>query len=184
MRRRTGAIGTLIAFTAIAPLAGTAHAQDLDCSDFTYQEDAQNFFNTDRSDPHRLDEDSGPDDGVACEALPRRGLTSSTFRPAPDTPRPTQSPSAPTRSATPTATATATPTRTATRTAVPTRTAPRTTAPATPTAPASVTPTRGVRGGLGGAADSGPSGWDVGIGATFVTGAVLAVGHVVRRRRS
>ncbi|GHH93160.1 excalibur calcium-binding protein [Streptomyces capillispiralis] len=192
MRRRTGAIGTLIALAAIVPLADTAHAQDLDCGDFTYQEDAQAFFNTDRSDPHRLDEDPGPDDGVACEALPRRGLTSSTFRPAPTTsaPAPTATPTtaAPTRTATatPTRTATATPTRTATatptRTATPTGTAsPTTTAP---TASASAVPTRGVRGGLGGASDSGPSDWDVGIGATFVTGAVLAVGHAVRRRRT
>ena len=88
MRRRTGAMGTLIALAAIVPLADTAHAQDLDCGDFTYQEDAQVFFDTDRSDPHRLDEDPGPDDGVACEALPRRGLTSSTFRPAPTTSAP------------------------------------------------------------------------------------------------
>ncbi|MFF8099988.1 excalibur calcium-binding protein [Streptomyces sp. NPDC016640] len=171
MRRRTGAIGTLIALAAVVPLADTAHAQDLDCGDFTYQEDAQNFFDTDRSDPHRLDEDPGPDDGVACEALPRRGLTSSTSRPAPAT-------SAPSRPATPAATA---PTRTVTATTAPTRTASPT---ATPTAPASVTPTRGVRGGLGGSSDDGPSEWDVGIGASFVTGAALATGFLVRRRRS
>ncbi|MFF8033104.1 excalibur calcium-binding protein [Streptomyces sp. NPDC016626] len=171
MRRRTGAIGTLIALAAVVPLADTAHAQDLDCGDFTYQEDAQNFFDTDRSDPHRLDEDPGPDDGVACEALPRRGLTSSTSRPTPTT-------SAPSRPATPAATA---PTRTVTATTAPTRTASPT---ATPTAPASVTPTRGVRGGLGGSSDDGPSEWDVGIGASFVTGAALATGFLVRRRRS
>ncbi|MET7294587.1 excalibur calcium-binding protein [Streptomyces griseoloalbus] len=187
MRPRTGAIGTLIALAAIVPLADTAHAQDLDCSDFTYQEDAQIFFNTDRSDPHRLDEDSGPDDGVACEALPRRGLTSSTFRPAPTTsaPTPTATPTTaePTRTMTPTPTrtATATPTRTATPTTAP---ATPTSAPAAPTTPASVAPTGGVRGGLGGASDSGPSDWDVGIGATFVTGAVLAIGYAVKRRRT
>ncbi|MEU9354599.1 excalibur calcium-binding protein [Streptomyces griseoloalbus] len=194
MRRRTGAIGTLIALAAIVPLADTAHAQDLDCGDFTYQEDAQTFFNMDRSDPHRLDEDAGPDDGVACEALPRRGLTSSTFQPAPTTSAPTRTatPTAaePTRTMTPTPTRTATPTptRTATpTTAAPTRTATPTTptsAPAAPTAPASVTPTRGVRGGLGGASGPGPSDWDVGIGATFVTGAVLAIGYAVKRRRA
>ncbi|MUT93828.1 excalibur calcium-binding protein, partial [Streptomyces sp. Z38] len=93
MRRRTGAIGTLIALAAIVPMADIAHAQDLDCSDFTYQEDAQTFFEMDRSDPHRLDEDPGPDDGIACEALPRRGLTSSTFRPAPASRPPTPAPS-------------------------------------------------------------------------------------------
>lgn len=176
MLRRTGAMGTLIALAAIVPLADPAHAQDLDCSDFTYQEDAQAFFDTDRSDPHRLDEEPGPDDEVACEALPRRGLTSSTFRPSPS------ASSAPTRSPSPT---TASPTRTAapptaptTRSATPTRT------PAAPTTPASVAPTRGVRGGLGGSSEAGPSGWDLGIGATFVTGAVLATGHLVRRRRT
>ncbi|MFI5572192.1 excalibur calcium-binding protein [Streptomyces sp. NPDC051740] len=178
MRRRTGAMGTLIALAAIVPLADTAHAQDLDCSDFTYQEDAQVFFDTDRSDPHRLDEDPGPDDGVACEALPRRGLTSSTFRPAPATSAPTRSPApttaSPTRSPSSTA---ATPTRTVTPTSAPTTR----TAPATPT---SVAPTRGVQGGLGGSSEAGPSGWDLGIGATFVTGAVAATGYLMKRHRT
>ncbi|MEU5520094.1 excalibur calcium-binding protein [Streptomyces sp. NPDC047860] len=210
MRRRTGAIGTLIAFAAIVPLDHPAHAQDLDCGDFTYQEDAQTFFDLDRSDPHRLDEDSGPDDGLACEALPRRGLTASTFLPEastflpePSTPAPTESPSpsptaaSPTQTATPTsappttsAPATTPPATTTPATTPPVTTAPATTAPATtppptmaPTTPATVAPTRGVQGGLGGAWDSGPSGLEVGIGATFVTGAVLAAGHVVRRRR-
>jgi hypothetical protein len=30
-------------------------------------------YDLDRSDPNRLDEDQGPDDGIACEVLPRRG---------------------------------------------------------------------------------------------------------------
>ncbi|MEU2900793.1 excalibur calcium-binding protein [Streptomyces sp. NPDC001273] len=192
MRRRTGAIGTLIALCAIVPLADTAHAQDLDCSDFTYQEDAQTFFDLDPSDPHRLDEDPGPDDGVACEALPRRGLTSSTFRPAPSA---SPSSTAPARSPSPSPSpTTASPTRTATATsapATPTSAAPTTSMPAAPTTsaaaptpPASVAPTRGVAGGLGGASGSGPSGRDIGIGAAFVTGALLATGYLVKRRRS
>ncbi len=172
MRRRTGAIGTLIALAAIVPMADIAHAQDLDCSDFTYQEDAQTFFEMDRSDPHRLDEDPGPDDGIACEALPRRGLTSSTFRPAPASRPPT-----PTPSRTPTASPTR-PTPTPTRTAAPTRTA---TASPTRTS-AAPTPTRGVQGGLGGTSADGPTPWDLGIGATFVSGALLATGYVIRRR--
>ncbi|MCA2204401.1 excalibur calcium-binding domain-containing protein [Streptomyces sp. SMS_SU21] len=178
MRRRTGAIGTLIALAAIVPMADIAHAQDLDCSDFTYQEDAQTFFEMDRSDPHRLDEDPGPDDGIACEALPRRGLTSSTFRPAPASRPPT-----PTPSRTPTASPTL-PTSTPTRTAAPTRTAtPTPTATASPTrTSAAPTPTRGVQGGLGGASADGPTPWDLGIGATFVSGALLATGYVIRRR--
>jgi hypothetical protein len=193
MRRRTGAMGTLIALAAIVPLADTAHAQDLDCGDFTYQEDAQVFFDTDRSDPHRLDEDPGPDDGVACEALPRRGLTSSTFRPAPSTPAPARPPSPssspttapPVRSPSPTAavpTRTVTPTPAPTPTPVPTVTPTRTSV--APTAPASVAPTRGVQGGLGGSSGSGPSDWDLGIGATFVTGAVAAIGCLVKRHRA
>lgn len=168
MLRRTGAMGTLIALAAIVPLADIAHAQDLDCGDFTYQEDAQAFFETDRSDPHRLDEDPGSDDGVACEALPRRGLTSSTFRPAPVS-------SVPARSPAPASSAPARPPSPPPTTAAPTTGA----ASATP---ASAVPTRGVEGGLGGSSGSGPSGWDLGIGATFVTGAVAAAGFVVRRR--
>ncbi|MFI8092736.1 excalibur calcium-binding protein [Streptomyces sp. NPDC086080] len=180
MRRRTRAIGTLIALAAIVPLADTAHAQDLDCSDFTYQEDAQTFFDLDPSDPHRLDEDPGPDDGVACEALPRRGLTSSTFRPAPSASASGRPPSPSPTSASPTRTATAT-----SAPATPTRTpsAP-TSAPTASTTPASAAPTRGVQGGLGGSSDSRPSAWDLGVGATFVAGAVLAAGQLVKRRRS
>ncbi|MEU3840286.1 excalibur calcium-binding protein [Streptomyces sp. NPDC028635] len=139
MRRSTGAVGTLIAIAALMPLADPAHAQDLDCRDFRFQEDAQAVLDADRSDPNRLDEDQGPDDGIACEALPRRsqGLTSSTSRPV--TPL--------------------------------------------PVTPAPVAPTRGVQGGLGGGSVAGPTDWDIAIGLTFVAGAVLATGYVVRRRR-
>ncbi|MER6346375.1 excalibur calcium-binding protein [Streptomyces sp. NPDC001595] len=157
MRRRTGAAGTLIAFLALVPLAEPAHAQDVDCSNFAYQEDAQAVFDADRSDPHRLDEDPGPDDNIACEALPRRSdaLTSSTYAPRrPTTPAP----------------------------AVPTATAAPTTAAPTPPAP-TPTPTRGVRGGLGGASDSGPSAREVGVGAIFVAGALFTTAYLVKRRR-
>ncbi|MET9395586.1 excalibur calcium-binding protein [Streptomyces sp. NPDC006624] len=97
-RRRTGVIGTLFAIAAIVPLSAPAHAQpDRDCRDFAFQEDAQAVFDADPSDPYRLDEDQGPDDGIACEALPRRdtGIIS------------------PTTSARPTASVTPTPTATA-----------------------------------------------------------------------
>ncbi|MFC8082654.1 hypothetical protein [Streptomyces sp. NPDC057340] len=64
---------------------------------------------------------------------------------------------------------------------------PATTAPAVPTpAPVTsptVTPTLGTQGGLGGASGTGPSDWDIGIGLSFVTGAALAAGYVIRRRR-
>jgi hypothetical protein len=90
MHRRTGAAGTLIAIAAIVPLACTAHAQDLDCRDFSYQEEAQAVLDTNPGDPNRLDEDQGPDNGIACEALPRRDspVTSSTTAPR-RTPTPT-----------------------------------------------------------------------------------------------
>ncbi|MFJ4810728.1 excalibur calcium-binding protein [Streptomyces longwoodensis] len=155
MLRRSAAVGTLFALAALVPSAVPAHAQDLDCHDFAYQEDAQAVFDADRTDRHRLDEDQGPDDGIACEALPRRAgaTTSSTHRPKP----------------TPTAVPTSVPTRTVTPTAT--------------VRPTTVVPTRGVQGGLGGASDTGPTGWDVAIGATFVAGAAVATGFVVRRRR-
>ncbi|WP_405698450.1 hypothetical protein OHA99_31405 [Streptomyces coelicoflavus] len=66
---------------------------------------------------------------------------------------------------------------------------PATTAPApvvttpAPVASPAVTPTLGTQGGLGGASATGPSDWDIGIGLTFVTGAALATGFVIRRRR-
>ncbi|GLP63416.1 hypothetical protein TUSST3_00380 [Streptomyces sp. TUS-ST3] len=71
---RTTLTGTAVAvLAATGPLTGVAHAQDdLDCADFVYQEDAQERFDLDRTDPNRLDEDQGPDDGIACEVLPRR----------------------------------------------------------------------------------------------------------------
>ncbi|CAM5681910.1 hypothetical protein SVIOM342S_09338 [Streptomyces violaceorubidus] len=60
--------------------------------------------------------------------------------------------------------------------------APVVTTPAPVTSPA-VTPTLGTQGGLGGASGTGPSDWDIGIGLSFVTGAALAAGCVIRRRR-
>ncbi|TDT39236.1 hypothetical protein EV562_104480 [Streptomyces sp. BK208] len=69
-----------------------------------------------------------------------------------------------------------------TRPAPVTTPAPATTAPAPVTSP-SVAPTLGTRGGLGGASGTGPSDWDIGIGLSFVTGAALTAGWVIRRRR-
>ncbi|MFE5752135.1 excalibur calcium-binding protein [Streptomyces massasporeus] len=156
MRRRTGAIGTLIAIAAIVPLADPAHArQDLDCRDFAFQEDAQAVFDSDPSDPNRLDEDQGSDDGVACEALARRGIIDPTTSP-------TMSPSA---SASPSVSPSVSPTVPATL---------------TPTA----VPTQGVRGGLGGGVTSGPSDWEIGIGLAFAAGAAVVAGYAVKRRRS
>ncbi|MCP9957865.1 excalibur calcium-binding protein [Streptomyces sudanensis] len=86
--RRAAAAGVLAAFASIVALPGTAYAQGLDCRHFAYQEDAQAEFNRDPSDPHRLDEDQGPDDGIACEVLPRRATSSASPVPPP-TVRPT-----------------------------------------------------------------------------------------------
>ncbi|SEE23253.1 excalibur calcium-binding protein [Streptomyces sp. TLI_105] len=74
MSSRSTVSGIALAIASVAPLAGVAHARDLDCKDFHFQEDAQAVFDRDTSDPNRLDEDQGPDDGIACEALPRRGM--------------------------------------------------------------------------------------------------------------
>jgi LPXTG-motif cell wall-anchored protein len=57
---------------AMAP-AVMAQTDEFDCIDFEFQEDAQAVYNQDTSDPSGLDEDDGPDDGIACENLPSRG---------------------------------------------------------------------------------------------------------------
>ncbi|CAL9626592.1 excalibur calcium-binding protein [Streptomyces sp. Tu 3180] len=185
MHRRTGAVGTLIALAALVPTADTAHARDPDCRDLAFQEDAQNLLGADPSDPHRLDAELGPDDGVACEKLPRRGLVPSAARPRTPVPAAT----GPTAPVTPPdlLAAPVPPAGTATPTAPTTPAAPATPAasvtPPAPAAPATAVPARGVRGGTGGSSDTGPSGWDVGIGVTFVTGALLATAYLVKRRR-
>ncbi|MEU5891932.1 hypothetical protein ABZ835_34650 [Streptomyces sp. NPDC047461] len=70
---RTTCVLAATVILATGALTGLAHAQaDLDCSDFAYQEDAQAEFDRNPGDPYRLDEDQGPDDGLACEILPRR----------------------------------------------------------------------------------------------------------------
>ncbi|WP_328476730.1 excalibur calcium-binding protein [Streptomyces sp. NBC_00377] len=86
MPHRAIVTGTVVTILTLAPLTGVAHAQDLDCRDFTYQEDAQAVFDQDPSDPNRLDEDRGTDDGIACEVLPHRSLP--TLVPATSIPAP------------------------------------------------------------------------------------------------
>jgi len=154
VNRRTAVAGIALAFVFITPLSGVAHAQqDLDCRDFRYQEDAQAVFDRDRSDPHRLDEDPGPDDGIACEALPRRGSISATRAPASPTVMPTRGSVSPT--------------------VMPTR------GSVSPT----VMPTRGAKGGVGGAASESSNleigiGLSLAVGATAGVAYI-----VVRRRR-
>jgi len=70
-----------VAFSALALLmAGGVGAQEtadqFDCEDFQYQEEAQAVYDQDPSDPHGLDgpigEASDGVAGVACEELPHR----------------------------------------------------------------------------------------------------------------
>jgi hypothetical protein len=56
--------------TAMLTFTGAGLAQDLNCDDFAYQEEAQAELEKNRSDPHNLDDGN---DGKACESLPRRG---------------------------------------------------------------------------------------------------------------
>jgi hypothetical protein len=51
-------------YPALAPVPG----EDLDCSDFATQAEAQAALEDDPDDPHDLD--GSPEDGVACESLP------------------------------------------------------------------------------------------------------------------
>ena len=68
MQLRTAVAATVLAAGMSFPLAGVglAAVQDLDCSDFNTQEEAQAEYNRDPSDPHNLD---GNNNGRACEAL-------------------------------------------------------------------------------------------------------------------
>lgn len=67
MRIRTTGAAVVLAAAMSFPLAGAALAQDdLNCADFSTQEEAQDVFDADPSDPNQLDDD---DDGIACEVL-------------------------------------------------------------------------------------------------------------------
>src|SRR5688572_25877437 len=73
MRTTIGTSGLGLAALLVWLVAAQAPAAqaggDRDCSDFSNQAQAQDFFNSHNpsSDPHRLDDDN---DGVACEANP------------------------------------------------------------------------------------------------------------------
>jgi uncharacterized surface anchored protein len=75
MQRLVAAIAAALLSLALVLFGTTsAHAQNIyNCGDFEFQEDAQDVFDEDTSDPNRLD---GDDDGVACEDLPSRANTS------------------------------------------------------------------------------------------------------------
>ena len=69
---------TLVAFLAVLFMFGTTPsvfaADDLNCSDFDTQPEAQAHLDADPSDPDGLDRDK---DGIACENLPQGDSTTS-----------------------------------------------------------------------------------------------------------
>jgi hypothetical protein len=72
-RFHVAALGGLTLLAAVGPGAGAAFAAGADvknCSDFDYQEDAQDEYDADTTDPNQLD--GNDDDGRACESLPHR----------------------------------------------------------------------------------------------------------------
>lgn len=87
------------AATAIAVAAPAEAQEDLDCSDFATQGEAQAVYDADPTDPHGLDAD---DDGIACESLPsgsggdgedgNDGDSGGTEEDSSDSAQPTQSP--------------------------------------------------------------------------------------------
>ncbi|WP_406859188.1 excalibur calcium-binding protein [Streptomyces sp. HUAS MG47] len=167
MHRRTAVAGILLACASVVPSAGIAQAQDLDCRDFASREEAQSEFDRNRNDPHRLDEDDGPDDGIACEWLPtRHEPTFAPVDPAPIPLDPTLEPVTP---------APITPAPILPDAVTP---APVTPAPVTPT----VMPTLGTRGGVGGS--YGPSAFEAALGLGLTGAAALAGGYALHRRRS
>jgi hypothetical protein len=69
-----GMLSVYMILLAVVPSASVvAQGGDLDCNDFQFQEDAQAELERDPSDPHGLD--GNDNDGIACESLPRGGIT-------------------------------------------------------------------------------------------------------------
>jgi hypothetical protein len=73
--KRLACLAVLSVITTLVFAHSALAQEDLyDCSDFTYQEDAQAVYNQDTSDPYGLDGAPGESyegvQGVACEALP------------------------------------------------------------------------------------------------------------------
>ncbi len=70
-------IAAVLATCVLATLGvvgiATANADDLNCSDFSTQQEAQTVLEKDPSDPNGLDRDN---DGIACENLPSGGSSS------------------------------------------------------------------------------------------------------------
>src|SRR3954454_19233219 len=91
MRRRLAVLAAAAAFGCGFAATSPAPAQgppDKDCTDFTYQEDAQAFLLP--GDPYGLDADH---DGVACQSLPHRPAAATPPAATPtSTPSPTPTP--------------------------------------------------------------------------------------------
>ena len=68
-------IFTLALLVVALPAQASHLTNDLNCSDFTYQQDAQEYLALHPGDPDNLDDDS---DGVPCETLPDRPAASPT----------------------------------------------------------------------------------------------------------
>ncbi len=66
---------SMVAMLVFAPAALAQDPSAVNCDDFQTQEEAQAVFEADNpsQDPFLLDEDQGPDDGIACETLPSGG---------------------------------------------------------------------------------------------------------------
>lgn len=82
IRRLLATLAVLVA--VLAPSAVATAQADLNCADFAYQEDAQDVYDADPTDPNGLDADN---DGIACEDRPHRpaAVTTTTTTTVPDT---------------------------------------------------------------------------------------------------
>lgn len=87
-------VTAVLCLPASASLPALAAARDLNCSDFSTQQEAQAAYDKDKSDPNHLDRDK---DGIACESLPSGSVSPSTTR----SPRTSSSPSTPTATSSP-----------------------------------------------------------------------------------
>jgi hypothetical protein len=76
-RARAAALGGLTLLSVVGPGTGMAFAAGnnvYNCGDFRYQEDAQDVYDADPSDPNRLD--GSDQDGIVCESRPHRPASS------------------------------------------------------------------------------------------------------------
>lgn len=80
MKRTAGVcVGVLLLVVAVPAWATHSTPEGINCSNFTFQEDAQDYFNAHPGDPEGLDGPPGPTPSgipnVACEDLPPRPTT-------------------------------------------------------------------------------------------------------------